>query len=66
MIEGIADGSVDVISTDHAPHHSDEKLQEFDRAPFGIVGLETCVPLCSTGWCTPGTSRWRARSSCCR
>lgn len=45
MIDGIADGSVDVISTDHAPHHSDEKLQEFDRAPFGIVGLETCVPL---------------------
>ncbi len=45
MIAGIVDGSVDVISTDHAPHHSDEKLQEFDRAPFGIVGLETCVPL---------------------
>ncbi len=45
MIEGIVDGSVDVIATDHAPHHSDEKLQEFDRAPFGIVGLETCVPL---------------------
>ena len=45
MIEGIVDGSVDVISTDHAPHHSDEKRQEFDRAPFGIVGLETCVPL---------------------
>jgi dihydroorotase len=45
MIEGIADGSVDVIATDHAPHHSDEKLVEFDRAPFGIVGLETCVPL---------------------
>ncbi len=45
MIDGIADGSVDVIATDHAPHHSDEKRQEFDRAPFGIVGLETCVPL---------------------
>jgi dihydroorotase len=45
MIEGIADGSVDVIATDHAPHHADEKLVEFDRAPFGIVGLETCVPL---------------------
>ncbi|HEX7087236.1 MAG TPA: dihydroorotase [Vicinamibacterales bacterium] len=45
MIEGIADGSVDVIATDHAPHHADEKKQEFDRAPFGIVGLETCVPL---------------------
>jgi dihydroorotase len=45
MIEGIVDGTVDVIATDHAPHHSDEKLVEFDRAPFGIVGLETCVPL---------------------
>jgi dihydroorotase len=45
MLEGIADGSVDVIATDHAPHHADEKLVEFDRAPFGIVGLETCLPL---------------------
>ena len=45
MLEGLADGTVDVIATDHAPHHSDEKLVEFDRAPFGIVGLETCVPL---------------------
>jgi dihydroorotase len=46
MLEGIRDGSVDVISTDHAPHHADEKALEFDHAPFGIVGLETCVPLC--------------------
>ena len=45
MLEGIADGTVDVIATDHAPHHADEKLVEFDRAPFGIVGLETAVPL---------------------
>jgi dihydroorotase len=45
MLEGIADGSVDVIATDHAPHHADEKMVEFDRAPFGIVGLETAVPL---------------------
>jgi len=45
MLGGIADGSVDVIATDHAPHHADEKRVEFDRAPFGIVGLETCVPL---------------------
>jgi dihydroorotase len=45
MIEGIADGTVDVIATDHAPHHADEKRVEFDVAPFGIVGLETCVPL---------------------
>jgi dihydroorotase len=45
MLSGIADGSVDVIATDHAPHHYDEKNVEFDRAPFGIVGLETAVPL---------------------
>jgi dihydroorotase len=45
LIRGLVDGSVDVIATDHAPHHADEKRVEFDRAPFGIVGLETCVPL---------------------
>ena len=45
MLQGIADGTVDVIATDHAPHHYDEKKVEFDRAPFGIVGLETAVPL---------------------
>ena len=45
MIEGLRDGSIDVIATDHAPHHLDEKRVEFDRAPFGIVGLETAVPL---------------------
>jgi dihydroorotase len=45
MLEGLADGTVDVIATDHAPHHADEKMVEFDRAPFGITGLETAVPL---------------------
>jgi len=45
MLAGIADGSVDAIATDHAPHHYDEKHVEFDRAPFGIVGLETAVSL---------------------
>jgi dihydroorotase len=45
MLAGIADGTVDVIATDHAPHHYDEKQVEFDRAPFGIVGLETAIPL---------------------
>jgi dihydroorotase len=46
MLAGLADGSVDVIATDHAPHHYDEKQVEFDRAPFGITGLETAVSLC--------------------
>ena len=45
MLQGLADGSVDVIATDHAPHHYDEKHVEFDRAPFGITGLETAVSL---------------------
>ena len=45
MLQGIADGSVDVIATDHAPHHYDEKLVEFDHALFGITGLETAVSL---------------------
>jgi dihydroorotase len=45
MLAGIVDGTIDVIASDHAPHHADEKMVEFDRAPFGIVGLETAVPL---------------------
>lgn len=43
--EGLRDGTIDCIATDHAPHHSDEKGLEFDQAPFGIVGLETAVGL---------------------
>lgn len=43
--EGLLDGTIDVIATDHAPHHSDEKLCEFDRAAFGISGLETALSL---------------------
>ncbi|HEY3042981.1 MAG TPA: dihydroorotase [Vicinamibacterales bacterium] len=46
MLQGLADGSVDVVATDHAPHHYDEKRVEFDHAPFGITGLETAVSLC--------------------
>jgi len=45
ILEAIADGTVDAVATDHAPHHSDEKELEFDRAAFGITGLETAVGL---------------------
>jgi dihydroorotase len=45
VLEAIADGTVDAIATDHAPHHSDEKALEFDHAPFGITGLETAIGL---------------------
>ena len=46
LIEGVKDGTVDCIATDHAPHHYDEKESEFDGAPFGVIGLETAVPVC--------------------
>jgi len=45
LLAGLRDGSIDVIATDHAPHHADDKRVEFDRASFGIVGLETAVSL---------------------
>lgn len=45
MKEGLVDGTIDCIATDHAPHSKDEKFQEFDLAPFGITGLQTLVPL---------------------
>jgi dihydroorotase len=43
--QALADGAIDAIATDHAPHHRDEKDVEFDNAAFGIVGLETALPL---------------------
>ena len=46
--QGLADGTLDVIATDHAPHHYDEKESAFDDAPFGIVGLETALGLVLT------------------
>ncbi len=43
LIAGLADGTVDAVATDHAPHHEDEKAVDFDAAPFGVVGLETAA-----------------------
>jgi dihydroorotase len=48
IIAGLADGSIDAIATDHAPHATHEKMVEFDRAPFGITGLETALALAIT------------------
>ena len=45
LLEGFADGSIDAIATDHAPHHPASKDVEFDRAPFGITGFETALSL---------------------
>jgi len=46
LLAAIADGTVDAIATDHAPHNADEKCVEFSQAPFGVVGLETAVSIC--------------------
>jgi dihydroorotase len=43
--QGLKDGTIDVIATDHAPHHYDAKEREFDEAPNGIIGLETALGL---------------------
>jgi dihydroorotase len=48
MKEGLRDGTIDVIATDHAPHSYDEKQVEYQHAPFGIVGLETAIGLAVT------------------
>jgi len=45
VIQGLADGTIDAIASDHAPHSKEEKDLEFDRAAFGIVGLETSLSL---------------------
>jgi len=53
-IRAIADGTIDLLATDHAPHGDDEKRQPMDAAPFGIVGLETALALTLTGLVRPG------------
>lgn len=45
VTKGLLDGTIDAIATDHAPHPGDEKMQEFERCPFGIIGLETAIGL---------------------
>src|SRR5579864_8093547 len=55
VIEGIAAGTVTALATDHAPHPGSEKMQEFERCPFGIIGLETALPLALEVLVQPGT-----------
>lgn len=48
ILEGLQDGTLDVIATDHAPHAAEKKAREFDQCPNGILGVETLLPLCVT------------------
>lgn len=54
LIEGIKDGTVDIIATDHAPHSAEEKSRGLEASPFGIVGLETAFPLLYTRFVKTG------------
>jgi len=54
LIEGVLDGTIDIIATDHAPHTAAEKAQPLDKMPFGIVGLETAFPLMYTNFVKNG------------
>jgi len=54
LIAGLIDGTIEVIATDHAPHHETEKTGGFEKSAFGIVGLETAFALSYTYLCKPG------------
>ena len=56
--EAVRDGTIDLVATDHAPHHYDEKEREFSDAPNGIVGLETALAVVATHLVVPGILNW--------
>ncbi len=58
VIEGLKDNTISIIATDHAPHASEKKMREIDQAPFGIVGLETLVPITVKSLVEPGYLSW--------
>jgi dihydroorotase len=56
--QGVADGTITVLGTDHAPHTADEKALPFEEAPFGLVGLEAAVPLYAEALVQSGAISW--------
>lgn len=58
LVEGLARGTIDCVATDHAPHAAHEKELEFELAPFGMVGLESAVPVLVNELVGPGTLSW--------
>ena len=58
VIGGLRDGTIDLLATDHAPHSFEKKMRELDQAPFGIVGLETLIPITVLGLIEPGHLTW--------
>jgi dihydroorotase len=58
ILEGLADNTLEVIATDHAPHAAEKKDRELDLAPNGIIGLETLLPICVHALIEPGILTW--------
>jgi dihydroorotase len=58
VIGGLKDGTIEVLATDHAPHAPEKKMRELDQAPFGIIGLETLLPITVLGLIEPGHLTW--------
>jgi dihydroorotase len=58
VIGGLKDGTIEIIATDHAPHAREKKMREIDQAPFGIVGLETLIPIAVKSLIEPGHLTW--------
>src|SRR5205823_14336702 len=58
IIEGLKDGTLEVIATDHAPHAPEKKMRELTLAPNGIIGLETLLPICVKSLIEPGRLTW--------
>lgn len=58
LIEGLKDGTISVISSDHQPHAAEKTVREIDQAPFGIAGIETLLPICIEALIAPGHLDW--------
>lgn len=58
VIAGVVDGTIEILATDHAPHAPEKKAREIDQAPFGILGLETLIPLTIKALIEPGHLTW--------
>ena len=58
VIGGLKDDTIGIIATDHAPHAREKKMREIDQAPFGIVGLETLIPITVMSLIEPGHLSW--------
>jgi dihydroorotase len=58
LVDGLRDGTIEVIASDHTPQAPEKKLRELDQAPFGVIGLETLLPICIAELIEPGHLSW--------